>query len=80
MSRSSRVKYLFGSGTCFGILVNEVVDLKMGISVIPGNMLLFEFSLILMNRLVKLLKLGVLIPTISVGFRRIVFSSPNRSL
>jgi hypothetical protein len=67
MSGSSRVKDLFDSGTYFGILVNEALDLRIGIPVIPGNMLLFPFSLILRDRLIKLLKLGALMATMSVA-------------
>jgi hypothetical protein len=60
--------------------VNEALDLRIGIRVIFGNMLLFPFSLILRDRLVKLFKLGVLIPTMTIGFGRIVFSIPSASL
>jgi hypothetical protein len=80
MSGSSRVKDPCGDGTYFSILVNEVFDLRIGIRVIPGNVLLFLFSLILRDRLVKLLKLGALMPTISVGFRRMRFSTLGASL
>jgi hypothetical protein len=47
MSGSPRVKDPFGGSTYFGILVNEALDLRIGIRVIPGNLLLFPFSLIL---------------------------------
>jgi hypothetical protein len=57
MSGSSRVKDSFGSGTYFGILVIEALNLRIGIRVIPGKVLLFPFSLILRDRLVKLLNL-----------------------
>jgi hypothetical protein len=80
MSGSSRVKDPFGGGTYFGILVNEALDLRIGILVIPGNVLIFPFSLILRDRLVKLLKLGALMPTMSIGFRKMGFSTPGASL
>jgi hypothetical protein len=80
MSRGSRVKDRFGGGTYFGILVNEALDLRIGIRVIPGNVLLFPFSLILRDRLIKLLQLGAFMPTMSVGFRSMVFSTPGASL
>jgi hypothetical protein len=47
MRGSSRVKDPFGGGTYFGILVNEDLDLRIGIQVIHGTVLLFPFSLIL---------------------------------
>jgi hypothetical protein len=80
MSGSRRVKDPFGSGTYFGILVNEALDLRIGIRVIPSNILLFPFSLILRDQLIKLLKLGVLMPTMSGVFTRMVFSTPGASL
>jgi hypothetical protein len=79
MSGSSRVKDPFGGGTYFGILVNEALDFTIGIRVIPSNVLLFPFSVILRDQLAKLLMLGALMPTISVGFRRIVVSTPGAS-
>jgi hypothetical protein len=55
--------------------VNEALDLRISIQVLPINILLFPFFLILRDGLIKLLKLGALMPTMSVGFRRMVFSS-----
>jgi hypothetical protein len=43
-------------------------------------MVLFPLSLILQNQLIKLLKLGALMPTMSISFRKMVFSTPNISL
>jgi hypothetical protein len=53
MSTSYRVKDLFGDGTYFGILVNAALELRIGIQVIPGNMLVFPCSLILRDRLLN---------------------------
>jgi hypothetical protein len=61
-------------------LVNEALDLRIGIRVIPSNVLLFPFLFILRDRLVKLLWLGALMPTMFIGFRRMVFSTPVASL
>jgi hypothetical protein len=80
MSGTSRVKDPFGGGTYFGILVNAALDLRIGIRVILGNVLVFPFSLILKDRLVKLLKLGALMLTMPIGFRKMLFSTPGASL
>jgi hypothetical protein len=80
MSRSSRVKDPFGSGIYFGILVNEALDLRVDIRGILGKRLLLAIFLILRDRLIKLLKLGACVLTMSVGFRRMVFSIPRSSL
>jgi hypothetical protein len=80
MSGSSRVKDPVGGDTYIGILVNEALDLRIGIWVIPSNVLFWPFSLIISDRLVQLLKLGALMPTMSIGFRRLVFSIPGASL
>jgi hypothetical protein len=80
MSGSSRVRDLIGSATYFSILVIEALDLKIGIRVILSKMLLFPFTLILRDRLIKLLKLGALMPTMFIGFTRMVFSIPSARL
>jgi hypothetical protein len=60
--------------------VNEALNLRIRIRVIPYNMRLFPFSLILRDRLIKLLKLSVLMLTMFTSFRRIVFGTPCTSL
>jgi hypothetical protein len=47
MTGSPRLNDPFGGSTYFGILVNEALNLRIGIWVILSNMLLFPFSLIL---------------------------------
>jgi hypothetical protein len=58
MIRSFRLKDLFGGGAYFGILVNETLELRTGILVIRGNVLLFPFSLSIATDLLNSLSLA----------------------
>jgi hypothetical protein len=70
MTASSRLKVEFGSGTYFSIVMNEALDVRVGIWVIEDTIQVVPFTLIDLERLINLPLRGELMTTMVIRFRR----------